>query len=111
MSEYVEIDGGHSEENAVLLLDAADKLGLEPDVVRTTSFGFSVPEEVAKKAGLDPAKDEFQEEVEQEESGLDFRTRAEAEEYAEAHNLTIENASDLKADEYKDAVRRAAKGE
>lgn len=43
-----------SQDNAVLLLEAAQGLELDPSVVATTSFGhFVVPESVAKKAGLD----------------------------------------------------------
>lgn len=44
---------GQNAENAILLLEAAEKLDLAPGVVRTTSKGhFLVPEEVAKEAGL-----------------------------------------------------------
>lgn len=40
-------------DSAVLLLAAAEELGLSADVVRTTSLGhFLVPEEVAEKAGF-----------------------------------------------------------
>lgn len=40
-------------DNAVLLLEAAQKAEQAPDVVRTTSQGyFLVPEEIAKDAGV-----------------------------------------------------------
>lgn len=43
---------------ATLLLAAADDLGLQRDVVRTTSDRvFKVPAEVATKAGLDTVED------------------------------------------------------
>lgn len=45
----VEIEG-RSRDTAVLLLAAAEDLGLDPSVVRTTTNGYVVPEEVAKKA-------------------------------------------------------------
>lgn len=42
-----------SSDNAVLLLAAAQELGLPAEVVGTTSDGvFSVPQEVVDKAGL-----------------------------------------------------------
>lgn len=37
-------------DKAVLLLEAAQSLDLEPSVVQTTSEGFRVPKEVADKA-------------------------------------------------------------
>lgn len=43
-----------SRENAVLLLAAAEELGLEPGVVATYEGGFGAPDEVLKKAGFDP---------------------------------------------------------
>lgn len=43
---------GHDSDTAVLLLAAAEELDLDPGVVRTTTSGFLVPEEVANKAGL-----------------------------------------------------------
>ena len=42
-------------DNAVLLLAAAEDLGLDQGVVRTTDMGFVVPEEVHEKA-FPPAK-------------------------------------------------------
>jgi hypothetical protein len=52
-SKIVEVEGLTSE-NATLLLAAAEELDLDQSVVATTSFGhFLVPEEVAKKAGVD----------------------------------------------------------
>jgi hypothetical protein len=45
---------GLSHDNAVLLLEAAQSLELDPGVVRTNGLGeFEVPAEVAKKAGFD----------------------------------------------------------
>ena len=44
---------GLTADNAVLLLEAAEKKGLDASVVRTTSQGhFLVPAEVAAEAGL-----------------------------------------------------------
>lgn len=44
--------GDNATDTAVLLLEAAQRLGLEPSVVRTSSKGsaFFVPEEVSKVA-------------------------------------------------------------
>lgn len=40
-------------DNAILLLAAAEEMGLDPSVVATTSDGtFSVPQAVADKAGV-----------------------------------------------------------
>jgi hypothetical protein len=53
MSDEIEVKG-QSTENAVLLLAAAEELGLDPGVVRTDSNGsFHVPKDVADKAGFD----------------------------------------------------------
>lgn len=41
---------GRSKEQAIKLLAAADKLGLDKSVVRTTTGGYFVPEEVAEEA-------------------------------------------------------------
>jgi hypothetical protein len=56
----VEVPYGESaSDTATLLLAAAENLELAPGVVQTTSDGvFLVPEEVAKKAGLDTVDDE-----------------------------------------------------
>jgi topoisomerase IA-like protein len=43
---------GRSRDNAILLLAAATDLDLPASVVRTTTNGYLVPEEIAKKAGL-----------------------------------------------------------
>jgi hypothetical protein len=43
---------GRSADKATLLLAAAEDLGLDAGVVRTTSGGYLVPEDVADKAGL-----------------------------------------------------------
>lgn len=48
--EKVQVDG-MTQDNAILLLEAAEKLELDPSVVETTSDGhFLVPKEVADKA-------------------------------------------------------------
>lgn len=44
---------GQTHDNAVLLLEAAQSLELDPGVVRTVEGAFDVPAEVAKKAGFD----------------------------------------------------------
>lgn len=41
-----------SPDNATLLLGAAEELGLDQGVVRTSGNGFVVPREVAERAGL-----------------------------------------------------------
>jgi hypothetical protein len=41
---------GEGNKRAILLLEAAEKLDLPPDVVRTGDGGFHVPEEVEKEA-------------------------------------------------------------
>lgn len=52
----------NSRDNAVLLLAAAEELGLPPSAVRTSEGGFEVPDEVAEKAGLlDKPKEQQQE--------------------------------------------------
>lgn len=52
--------GNNNKDNAVLLLAAAEELGLDSSVVRTSTSAFVVPEDVAKKAGFnsegEPAK-------------------------------------------------------
>lgn len=51
--------GDNPSDTATLLLAAADDLGLQPDVVETTSDRvFRVPEEVATKAGVEVVEDE-----------------------------------------------------
>jgi hypothetical protein len=71
MSENVKVRGGR--DNAVLLLEAAEKMDLDPSVVRTTSFGFEVPKEVASKAGveIDDSDAQFEKEVEQARKAAD----------------------------------------
>jgi topoisomerase IA-like protein len=44
---------GRSSDKAVLFLAAAETLGLDPSVVRTTTNGYNVPDDVAKEAGFD----------------------------------------------------------
>lgn len=51
MSESIEVPfGKDTKDNAVLLLAAAEELGLDPGVVRVTDGAFSVPQEVHDKA-------------------------------------------------------------
>lgn len=51
--------GGSARDTAQLLLGAADEKGVDTSVVQTGSYGtFSVPESVAKAAGLDYEKEE-----------------------------------------------------
>jgi hypothetical protein len=45
--------GGESQDRAIKLLAAAEQLDQDAAVVRTTTGGFLVEEDVAKKAGLD----------------------------------------------------------
>jgi hypothetical protein len=49
MADDVEVEGKTSE-IATILLEAAEKLGLDPGVVRTSDDGFVVPKDVYKKA-------------------------------------------------------------
>lgn len=49
---------GRSSQRAILLLAAAEHLGLRADVVRTTSAGYIVPQGVADEAGLTDADEE-----------------------------------------------------
>lgn len=60
VSEQVEVPYGDSaQDTAVLLLEAAHLLDLPADVVQTTGGnGFSVPVEVADKAGFGNKKDD-----------------------------------------------------
>lgn len=54
MSNEVQVAFGDSaKDNATLLLAAAEELKQEPAVVRTGDNVFYVPEDVAKKAGVD----------------------------------------------------------
>lgn len=50
MSDLVEIEYDNPNEQAVLLLAAADDLGITQLVVETTTKGFRVPQEVYDKA-------------------------------------------------------------
>lgn len=52
MSDNVYISGQNAD-NATLLLAAAEELEHEPFVVATVDGGFSVPADVAEKAGFD----------------------------------------------------------
>jgi hypothetical protein len=54
MSDQVEVKfSGEASDRAVLLLAAAEELGLDASVIRSSYGAFLVPEEVAKKAGFD----------------------------------------------------------
>lgn len=55
MADAVEIPFANAEEQAVLLLAAAENLGYDPGVVRTTEGGFVAPQDVHDKA-FPPAK-------------------------------------------------------
>ena len=58
MSDEVEVPfGDKPSDQATLLLAAAEDLGLDPGVVRTTEGGFSVPQDVHDKA-FPPKKSE-----------------------------------------------------
>lgn len=59
---FVERDG----DNLTLLLAAAEKLDMDPSVVRTKTapFGYEVPQEVADEAGLSDKKAEKKSEPE-----------------------------------------------
>jgi len=69
---------GQTHDNAVLLLEAAQALDLPAGVVLTVEGGFSVPSEVAEKAGFDEegqpkskaAKAAAEDEPEAEQTGL-----------------------------------------
>ena len=52
MSDQITVPG-QTHDNAVLLLEAAQALDLPAGVVLTVEGGFSVPSEVAEKAGFD----------------------------------------------------------
>jgi hypothetical protein len=52
MSDQITVPG-QTHDNAVLLLEAAQALELPAGVVLTVEGGFSVPSEVAEKAGFD----------------------------------------------------------
>lgn len=47
---------GRGRDKAILLLAAAEDLDLGPEVVRTTTNGYIVPEKVANQAGLGEEK-------------------------------------------------------
>jgi len=50
--------GDSAQDTATLLLAAADEAGEDASVVRTVTGGFIVPEDIAKKAGVDYEKPE-----------------------------------------------------
>lgn len=124
---------GKATETAQALLKAADDLGYDPIVVRTTDGAFTVPSDVADAADL-PEGDEHGGDLNATASqsdghvgagnrklggplngddgdqgdgeGLSFRTKGEAEAYADEHQLDVDKS--LKADDYKAAVVEAA---
>lgn len=49
----VYIKGGLTQENAILLLAAAEELGEDPSLVRTTLKGFVTTKKIAKAAGVE----------------------------------------------------------
>lgn len=53
MGEVFVAYGDSAQDTATLLLDAAEKAEAHVDVVRSGDGGFYVPEEIAKKAGVD----------------------------------------------------------
>jgi hypothetical protein len=91
--KIVEIEGLTSE-NAILLLAAAEELGLDPSVVATTTENvFLVPAKVAEKAGLKPKADD-----DDADSGDvdEHSTKAELQEAAKQRGLpTTGNKDDL----------------
>lgn len=93
MSEHVEVPfGDKSGETATLLLAAAEDLGLDPGVVRTTSeYSFVVPEEVAAKAGLDTVSED-------EEKSLDDLSKSELQEEIDRRNNGRDEADQIKPD-------------
>lgn len=69
MSEVLVRYGEDAQKTATLLLGAADKLEMEPYVVRhqPDDGGFRVPEEVAKESGLETADTDAEAEAAEEE--------------------------------------------
>lgn len=87
---------GQSKDDAVLLLEAAQKLDLPAGVVRTVTGGFRVPVEVAEKAGLD-YEDPNAEQAEVQdfpdgEPNKDWKV-AELEAYAAANEIDLDGAT------------------
>lgn len=80
MSKHVKVPYGKGGDNATLLLAAAEELKMEPGVVRTTMHGFEVPEEVAKKAGLDTVDPDeaFNKEIEEARAAAAKQEKVEA---------------------------------
>jgi len=77
---YVEVPFGENNADvATLLLAAAEKLELGPEVVRTTSEGFLVPEEVASEAGVEDLaelEDEAEEKAEPKKKSTSKKSEA-----------------------------------
>lgn len=72
------VEGGTTQDNAILLLAAVEELGEDPSVVQTTSKGFVAPAVVVKKAGLkgyDPDAD-FNDEVDEAVKAADAADKA-----------------------------------
>src|SRR6478736_2636999 len=90
-------------DNATLLLAAAEELDLDPSVVATTSHGhFLVPEDVAKKAGLDyettedREQREFDETLARDNALAEVRDAAEAESEVKAHEPDAEKPKQVR---------------
>lgn len=72
-TKEVVVAGGLTQDNAILLLAAAEELELDAGVVRTTGKGFVAPEEVVAKAGLDSYDPDavFNEEIAEAEAAVE----------------------------------------
>lgn len=123
---------GKATETAQALLKAADDLGYDPQVVKTGDGAFIVPSDVADAADTpegDAALGDLNatasqsdghvgagdrklggplngDDGDQGDGAVSFRTKGEAEAYADEHGLDVDKS--LKADEYKAAVAKAA---
>lgn len=78
-TDSVQVEGGA--DNITLLLEQAEKKGIDPSVVRTTSFGeVYAPEELAKAAKVKVIKDDSSEDEESKTSTRSRRGAAKDEE-------------------------------
>jgi hypothetical protein len=103
MAEDVQIE--LTQDNAVLLLAAAEELELDPAVVRTTSDNvFLVPGDVAKKAGLKEA------EVSDRQAEQDAALRAANEQAQEPAKPTAKKATAKKATAKKATATKTTSG-
>lgn len=97
-----------SQDNAVLLLAAAEELELDPGVVRTTSDNvFIVPKDVAKKAGVKEAENDAEADRQ-----AAIAEAAEAAEESQADNPkpTAKKATAKKATAKKATAKKATSG-